>query len=653
MSTNIKAVSWKRVIAVLCLAGCLAAGRAGNLQVCGAADSGGTGKQSAAVDAGSTGKQAAESGDEGMQGMSEAGGASCLAIDNQNIYAGMKTSYAGGYVPSVKKGKAVLVLPLWSRKKLARDQLTVSVTFGDAEQTPFVYKNYEKEVPFGYHDTWGGGKTGCYLVSFALQLKKDRYNGSYPVTLTAAGEDESGGGIRQEFTVYVTITDGKETGVSQGASDGTADAGFTIDSQNRYRGMARSYAKGYVPQISGDEAVVVLPLRTGRKLSGDRMTVALSFGETENQPFVSKNYEKVISLRRHKVSGTKKSRLCYLAVFHLKLKKERYNGSYPVVFSVRAEDGTGNGVRQEFTVYVTVTDGKEAGGAQQSGSADDSTPKFAPKVMIEASHFSEKTVICGKKFTAELTLRNTSRTDAVKNMLVSAAPGEGVELAGKTASDYVEELAPGAACTVSFVFRVSAAAPQGQYHIGVTMDYADARGNPYTLQGAVEVAAKQRMQVEIAPAAVPDSIQLGETVEVQVQAVNLGKGKICNVRAKAEADGLTPSGMAFIGDIEAGAAMTGSLELTADGLSGDSLYGTAQGKITFLYEDESGNEMTQEQNFETSVLSPLGEPGADGPEDHTAQWWVIMGVIVVLTAQAAAILFMRRAKHTKPRGGDV
>ena len=98
--------------------------------------------------------------------------------------------------------------------------------------------------------------------------------------------------------------------------------------------------------------------------------------------------------------------------------------------------------------------------------------------------------------------------------------------------------------------------------------------------------------------------------------------------------------------------MTGSMELTADGLSGDSLYGTTQGKITFLYEDEAGNEMTQEQPFETSILSPLSEENSGGSADDTKHWWVIMAVIAVLLVQAAVIFIMRRAKNAPAKEGE-
>lgn len=626
---------WRRVAAVVCLISCF---------VIGAGAQQGKAEQAVQDDVGSTEKQG--SSDMGMTG---------LTIDNQHVYEGMDASYAGGYVPKIEKNKAVLVLPLLAKQKLAHEQMTVSVTFGGAESEPFVYKNYEKAVSFGYHKTAGRSeKTGCYLVSFALQLKKERVNGSYPVTLSVCAEDETGNEIRQDFTVYVTITDGNATssGGIQGSLGGGSEAGFAIDSKSVYHGMSKSYAKGYVPKVEHDEAVLVLPLLPKRKLSRNRMTVTLAFGEAENLPLVRKNYEKEVRAGRHQVNGTRKRKTCYLAVFRLKLKKDRYNGSYPVTLSVRAQDETGNSMQQDFTVYVTITDGKDAAAEAAQGEGQEEVPQFAPKVMINSYRFSKKTIMCGEKVTAKVTLHNTSSTETVKNMLVSVAPGEHVELLGKTDSHYVEQLGAGETVTLSFDFRISAAASRGQYNIDIAMDYSDKKANPYTVQGALKVLAEQPVQIEIAPVPVPDKIQVGETVELQAQAMNLGKGKIYNVRAVLEAEGLTPSGTAFIGDMEPGTSMEGSMELTADGFSGDSLYGTAQGKITFLYEDEAGNEMTHEQQFETWILSPLSDENGEEKTDDTKQWWVIMAVITALLVQAVVVFFMRKAKNTSVKEGE-
>ncbi len=637
---------WKKAAVVLCLMGCIV------LEACP--------EVSWIYAAGQerTDSSRADSAEEdGKQGMSDSGGMSGFSIDNQNIYEGMENSYAGGYVPRIEKNKAVIVLPLQAKRKLLGNKLTVTLRFGESEPHPFVYKNYEKAVSFGYHKTGKQGqKTGCYLVTFQLDLKKERYNGSYPVTLSASAQDESGNEILQEFTVYVTITDGKKAeGDARGEADeGGGAAGFVIDNQNVYKGMEKSYSRGYVPKIGNDNAVLVLPLQAKHKVSGNQITAALKFGEGENLPFVHKNYEKEVKLKYYKAGKQGKKVGRYLVSFNLKLKKDRYNGSYPVIVTVSGQDESGNEISQEFTVYVTITDGKKAEeteGAQEGG--EDTVAKFAPKVMIDSYQFSRKKILCGEKFTAKITLHNTSNSEPVKNMMVSVTPGENVELLGGTGSSYVQELAAGGSCDLSFRFRVNASAPRGQYSIGVTMDYADAKGGTHTAEGAMKVSAEQSVQIQIPPVSMAKTIQLGETVELQTQVMNLGKGKLYNVRATLEADGLTPSGAAFIGDVEAGTSMSGSMEVTAEGLTGTNLYGTTQGKITFYYADEAGNEMTQEQTFETDILSPLSGENEAEPEEDTRQWWVIMAVIVALLILAAVIFFVRRSKRIQTGGGDV
>lgn len=587
-------------------------------------------------------------------------GTGCLVIDNQNIYEGMENSYSGGYTPKTDGKKAVVVLPLLTKRKLAGDRITVTLRFGESENLPFLQKNYEKAVSFGQHKTANQKeKSGCYLVNFHLELKKQRYNGNYPVILSVRAEDEGGNEINQEFTVYVTISDGKDADTlgKDDSSEIGNTAGFAIDNKNVYKGMGKSYSQGYTPKTDGTKAVIMLPLLAKRTLSGKKLTAALKLGESENQPFVQKNYEKTVQFGYHTIgkkaqsAQNRKKAGCYLVTFNLKLKKKRYNGSYPVTISVGAQDKNGNEISQEFTVYVTITDGKSTEG--DGGATDNNkTPSFAPKVRIDSYHFSKNPILCGEKFTAKISISNTSKTDSIKNMIVTVTPGENVELLGKTDNEYVEELGRSRNCFVSFDFRINASAPGGQYNIGVTLDYADSKGNTYNVEEAVKVTAVQKVRIGIDSVQVPREILLGDTVVLQTQAMNLGKSKLYNVRAVLEADGLTPTGSAYMGDVEAGTSISGSLEIVAEGLSGDSLYGNTQGKIIFYYEDERGNEMTEEQNFEMSILSPLKEDSQNKPADNTKQWWGIMTVIIAFLGAAAVVLFIKRKRRALIAEGE-
>ena len=332
----------KRIITIICLILCLVSGvGADGARICASG-------QEKAEDKGQDGTDS-----QVKQGTVETIGTGGLVIDNQNIYEGMENSYSGGYTPKSDGKKSVVVLPLLAKRKLAGNQMTVTLRFGESENLPFVQKNYEKTVSYGMHSTGNSAKkTGCYLVTFDLELKKGRYNGNYPVTLSVSAEDEEGNEVSQEFTVYVAISDGKDLDASgkSDASETGSTIGFAIDNKKIYKGMGKSYSQGYTPKTDGTKAVIVLPLLAKRILSGGKLTAALKLGEAENQPFVRKNYEKTVK------AGKKTG--CYLVSFHLKLKKKRYNGSYPVTISVQAEDKEGNEISQEFTVYVIITDGK-------------------------------------------------------------------------------------------------------------------------------------------------------------------------------------------------------------------------------------------------------------------------------------------------------
>ena len=85
----------------------------------------------------------------------------------------------------------------------------------------------------------------------------------------------------------------------------------------------------------------------------------------------------------------------------------------------------------------------------------------------------------------------------------------------------------------------------------------------------------------------------------------------------------------------------------AEGLSGDTLYGNTQGKVTFYYEDEMGNEMTEEQDFQTAILSPFKEDEEKKPEDSTGQWWIIMAAIAAFLGLATVVLLIKKKKKAQ------
>lgn len=134
-----------------------------------------------------------------------------LKIDNRNVYEGMDKAYSKGYTPVVKKNKAIVILPLEPDGKQTVNEITASVELGATEQSPFIYKNYEKTIQKTSQKINSSDKTKeIFYVRFDLALSDDRINGVYPVVINISGKTEEGEILSESYTTYITIENGKK-----------------------------------------------------------------------------------------------------------------------------------------------------------------------------------------------------------------------------------------------------------------------------------------------------------------------------------------------------------------------------------------------------------------------------------------------------------
>ena len=160
------------------------------------------------------------------------------------------------------------------------------------------------------------------------------------------------------------------------------------------------------------------------------------------------------------------------------------------------------------------------------------------------------------------------------------------------------------------------------------------------------VSVAQPAQVQLDPVVIPQQVEVADTIEVSVQVMNLGRSKVYNVRAVLEADGLTPQGTLFVGDLEEGTMGSGSTQVSVGSRSGGSPYGKTEGTMTFYYEDEAGTQQTQVLPFQTTIQSPFPE-NEENKEEQVGQWWVIMAVILGVLLAAAGGVLVRRIRRRK------
>ena len=432
---------------------------------------------------------------------------------------------------------------------------------------------------------------------------------------------------------------------------------LTIDNQNIYKDMEKSYSQGYVPSISGGYATVVLPLLCDGELKDDELRASVNLGDTGSSPFVGKNYEKTISLGNHEVNGGKKTVKGYCVSFSLQLKADRYNGTYPVLVRISAVDKAYEDVTGDFTVFVTITDGKDPNAVPTPEPVKEEEVVLGPKILVqscEASSLEEGAepgkINAGDRIQVKITLENTSKTEGVENMTVTVgSPGDGFLFTGAADSTFIGTLAAGGTAELIRTYTVKPETPAGQYEIPVSFDFAYGKGMTGSGSGTARVDIRQPLELEFALLQMPSEAVVSDTVEVNVQAINLSRAKAYNVRASIEGDGLSPAGTAFIGDLEGGTAQQLPLQILITGLTqGNSFYGPTDGKITYQYEDGEGTEYSLEESFSLNILSPFSNTPQQ-PEDEPGQWWIIMTVMG--GALLLIVLFLAARKIGRHRAG--
>ena len=285
-------------------------------------------------------------------------------------------------------------------------------------------------------------------------------------------------------------------------------------------------------------------------------------------------------------------------------------------------------------VDVTGPSGSDSGGGASSGgsgggSSASEAPTFAPKIIVQSCKSSKDEIQAGDEVILDITLLNTSSTETVRNMTVTIGDeGEYLNLLSPTDTIYVDSVSAGQTCVVSYKYKILASAVPGAYGLSVSMDYADSKGASQSASGKIKMMVSQAVKLEFDPLVLASEVQVGDMVTAQIQAMNLGRSKVHNVRAVIEADGLAPEGTLFIGDIEAGKTATGTVKISVTSLSkGSSLYGETRGTVTYYYEDENGKEYEETGNITTNIKTPFSNTTKETPED-TGQWWIIMAVVV-------------------------
>lgn len=290
---------------------------------------------------------------------------------------------------------------------------------------------------------------------------------------------------------------------------------------------------------------------------------------------------------------------------------------------------------------------------------DTETTAAQPYVIISSYSYGKGDLVAGETRNITMTFRNTSKTMAVENMMVTMSLPDAMMLTSSSNSFYIESLAAEGTITktVNVTVKSNAAAQSHSMTVDFTYDYLDngIRRNAKTTE-SISMPVLQVDRFTVTGIDLPQEIFTGEENNLSVNFVNKSRTEIYNLSAKLNCEGLSNNGEEqYLGNLASGTASSADFYITGNEK------GELVGEVIITYEDTNMNQRTVSVPFTTKVISyedawgPQGPVGPQNPDDPGMDpgmeepagfpwFWVIGGVVVVA---AGVFVYLKLRKNKK------
>lgn len=286
---------------------------------------------------------------------------------------------------------------------------------------------------------------------------------------------------------------------------------------------------------------------------------------------------------------------------------------------------------------------------------DTETTAAQPYVIISSYSYGKGDLVAGETRNITMTFRNTSKTMAVENMMVTMTLPDAMMLTSSSNSFYIESLAAEGTITktVNVTVKPTAAAQSHSMTVDFTYDYLDngVRRNAKTTE-TISMPVLQVDRFTVTGIDLPQQIFIGEENNLSVNFVNKSRTDIYNLSAKLNCEGLSNNGEEqYLGNLASGTTSSADFYITANDK------GEIVGEVIITYEDTNMNQRTVSVPFVTSAVSyddiygptdpvdPIDPVGPAEPEATGFPWfWVIVGVVVVA---AGVFVYLKLRKNKK------
>ena len=456
-----------------------------------------------------------------------------------------------------------------------------------------------------------------------------------------------------------------------------------IDNRHRYEGMEQSFADGYQPEIRDGKLYLTVPFTASGALQNECLTVDLIFAEKENAPFVFKNYQKDVKLHSYRLQdgimtpqgtdtkGTSGNDLtatevpggianqdgiaspadrqdAYCYTCEVPLQENATPGQYSVTVRAWGYTMDGERVNLDCQIFVRIPEpepvagskdngsggGAGGGGGYSGGEGGEAAEEILhqPKLLLETCSLSGVSLKAGVEEPMKVQFRNRSETQTIYNLKVTASTDTKAVQPLRN-SWYFSSVAPGETVAIEDGVKVAMATEDTSAVLSFDFEYEDKKGTAASGKESMPLLIGQPTEVELHNAAFPAVLYATDTQEFSIQALNLSRVPVYNVRIQLSGTGLFPAEDVFIGNMDAGTEGNGAMQVyvgtkAMQAIGDDSgtedveKYGPVNGTITLQYEDASGETHTQTETFQSEIKKPKVLSLEADDTQETNAWWI-------------------------------
>lgn len=326
--------------------------------------------------------------------------------------------------------------------------------------------------------------------------------------------------------------------------------------------------------------------------------------------------------------------------------------------------GTSSSTSQNYAIQFTVeytsggsatTTFKQYAGVNVSNPDKDDENESKPKIIVSNYVSDPLIVMAGDEFDLTMTLMNTHKDKAVKNIKMFLTLAE--ETSSETEKSgniftpvnssntfYFDSIGPKSTVDKSLRLYVVPDAQPKTYTLTVNFEYEDGNGKEYTAQELLGINVKQVTQLQIDEFSIPEMVEVYQPVSVSFSYYNTGKVTLNNVMIKIEGDVDCQNKSTYIGNMESGNSEY--FETTFSAMQP----GETPVTIIVSYEDPSGETVEERRELMLNAMEPMMPEDMEGePENPPLDMGQIAKYIGILAVLGAGLVFFMKKQKEEPK----